>query len=133
MIVVDKPRPKKRPTAVQHGDDETPSKLTARCLRCDKYTPMLKPTRITKGGVVMTTGKCACGRGTWRVGGAGFEAGAALHRRSAMNGCPQPGSGGIHSRRYYDEDRVCSWCGEKRVRRLSDIAERPSDEAGDNS
>jgi hypothetical protein len=32
-----------------------------------------------------------------------------------VNGCPQPGSGGIHSRRYYDEDRVCSWCGERRI------------------
>lgn len=32
-----------------------------------------------------------------------------------MNGCPQPGSGGVHSRTYYDEDRVCSWCDERRT------------------
>lgn len=73
MNVVDKPRQKKRPAAVQHGDDESPSKLTAWCLREGKYTPMLKPTRTIKGGVVMTIGKCACGRGTWRVGGSGSD------------------------------------------------------------
>lgn len=71
MKVIDKPRPKKKPAATQHGEEITPNTLTAYCHPERRYTPLLKPERTIRGGVTLTTGVCACGADTWRVGGAG--------------------------------------------------------------
>lgn len=72
VIVVDKPRPRKKAAAVQKDDTAAPT-LTAYCATCRTYTPLLEMKRTVVHGVVMTTGRCACGRGTFRVGGAKAE------------------------------------------------------------
>lgn len=65
----DKPRPRKKPQALIHGDEDAPSKLTAHCPDCGTATPMLKPVRRVSNGIAITVGKCStCKRETFRVG-----------------------------------------------------------------